>query len=70
MSYAYLRWAIILLVLTSVSACGGGGGKEEAQAPKIEYAQSVSVADGTLADYMNADWLYQNYLGEYSGPRI
>ncbi len=67
MSYAYLRWAIILLVLTSVSACGAGG-KEEAQAPKIEYAQSVSVADGTLADYMNADWLYQNYLGEYGLP--
>ncbi len=67
MAFVYLRRTIILLALMSVSACGGGG-NGAAQAPTIEYAQSVSVADGTLADYMNADWLYQNYLGEYGLP--
>lgn len=66
MSYVYLRRTTILLVLMSVSACNGGG--NASQALTMEYAKTVSVADGTLVDYMNADWLYQNYLGEYDFP--
>lgn len=67
MSFVYLRRTIILMALLSVSACGGGG-NNAAQAPTVEYAKTVGVGDGTLADYMNADWLYQNYLGEYGLP--
>jgi|CXWL01.1.fsa_nt_gi hypothetical protein len=62
-----IKFLLVFICSVAVAACGGGG-TTQAHAPTIEYAKTVSVADGTMADYMNADWLYQNYLGEYGLP--
>lgn len=57
--------AISILIASTflLAACGGGG---SGAASKIEY--SDKVAAGTVADYTNADWLYQNYFGDYGLP--
>jgi hypothetical protein len=44
-----------------LSACGGNS-----PGSKVEY--SDKVAAGTVADYTNANWLYQNYFGDYGLP--
>jgi len=44
-----------------ISACGG-----DSPGSKVEY--SDKVAQGTVADYANANWLYQNYFGDYGLP--
>lgn len=56
--------AITILISSTflLSSCGGGG----ATASKVEY--SDKIAAGTVADYTNADWIYQNYFGDYGLP--
>lgn len=58
--------AIYILIASTLllTACGGGSGSA---ASKVEY--SDKVAAGTVADYSNADWLYQNYFGDYGLPK-
>lgn len=51
----------MLLICTYLSGCGGGGSSSPTS--KIEYSDKVAV--GTVENYTNADWLYQNYFGDY-----
>lgn len=61
-------WSLLLL-LPIIGSCGGGSSSARVSpAPTIEYAKTVSAGAGTMADYMDADWIYQNYLGEYGLP--
>lgn len=54
-------------LLASALVVGCGGGSDNTQKPlKIEY--SDSVAAGTVENYTNANWLFDNYLGEYGIP--
>jgi len=55
--------AILLIVSSTIliSACSGGS-----PGSKVEY--SDKVAAGTVEDYTNANWLYQNYFGDYGLP--
>lgn len=57
----------LLLVVATGSglvACGGGGGS---QLPaRVTYSDQVGL--GQVQNYMDAEWLYQNYLGEYGLP--
>lgn len=41
-------------------------GGEDHEVSKVTYTQSVAA--GTVEDYTNADWLYQNYFGDYGLP--
>lgn len=45
--------------------CGSGGGSTGIPS-KVSY--SDTVGKGTVENYTNADWLYQNYLAEYGLP--
>lgn len=56
-----LAKTIVTCFIACISACGGGS-----RASKVEY--SDEVAGGTVANYINADWLYQNYFGDYGLP--
>ena len=56
-----LAKTIVICFIACISACGGGS-----RASKVEY--SDEVAGGTVANYINADWLYQNYFGDYGLP--
>ena len=47
--------------------CGGDGDSSNNANPSVEYGGDVS-GDNSLAKYTNADWLYQNYFGEYGLP--
>lgn len=62
--------AVAALIIVS-AGCGGGGGGEsvpQTQAERIQYAQATAVGKGRLADYMKADWLYDNYFGHLGLP--
>lgn len=49
-----------LLVCAYLSGCGDGSSSPTS---KVEYSDKVAV--GTIENYTNADWLYQNYFGDY-----
>lgn len=50
-------------------ACGGGGeSAPTSSAARIQYAQITPVGKGRVADYLNADWLYDNYFGQMGLP--
>ena len=55
---------LTLAVCAVIAACGGGGSTE--MPAKVTY--SDKVAAGTVAQYTDANWLYQNYLGDYGLP--
>lgn len=49
------------------SGCGGSGDGAPANQPaRVTYSEKV--ADGTVANYTDAHWLFQNYLGDYGVP--
>lgn len=52
------------LAMAVLASCGGGG--SGSGAPKVTY--SDNVAAGTVANYTDANWLFQNYLGDYGVP--
>ena len=54
--------AALIVTTLAVASCGGGGQSQT----KIEY--SDKVAAGTIANYTDANWLFQNYLGDYGVP--
>lgn len=55
-------------VLASVLLVSCGGGSEEVQkTAKVQY--SDFVAAGTVKNYTNADWIFDNYLGDYGVPQ-
>lgn len=54
--------ACLLLATILATGCGGGGVDEA----KVTY--SDKVAGGTVANYTDANWLFQNYLGDYGVP--
>ena len=45
---------------------GCGGGSDTTTPARVSY--SDQAAAGTVKDYMDADWLYQNYLGDLGLP--
>lgn len=54
----------LIPVIASVYLVACGGGSEAIS--KVSY--SDKVASGTVEDYTNADWLFQNYFGDYGLP--
>ncbi len=53
--------------LLGLAACSGSS--SDASAPSLNKITYDSVTgQGTLKDYMNADWLFQNYFGQYGIP--
>lgn len=55
----------LILISIAVTSCGGESDSNGNQ-PKVTY--SDRVAAGAIENYMNADWLFQNYLGDYGVP--
>lgn len=65
------RAFVASVALIAAAGCGGGSGGEPApqsKADRIQYAEATAVGKGRLADYMNADWLYDNYFGHLGLP--
>jgi hypothetical protein len=56
------RVALSAAAAATLASCGGGGDAPQ----KISY--SDNVAAGTVANYTDANWLFQNYLGDYGVP--
>ncbi|HQD14801.1 MAG TPA: hypothetical protein PLY54_05115 [Ottowia sp.] len=56
------KTAGLIATIIAVASCGGGGGDQS----KVAY--SDKVAAGTVANYTDANWLFQNYLGDYGVP--
>lgn len=61
----YWKLGMLAVAVFAITSCGGGGGTSTSK-PKVTY--SDNVAAGTVANYTNADWLFQNYLGDYGVP--
>lgn len=64
-----MKTKVICAFIVSIflmAGCDGGPSSAGSRSSKIEY--SDKVAAGTVADYTNADWLYQNYFGDYGLP--
>jgi hypothetical protein len=65
------RFLHCLVVFLSIGYTGCGsdstGSPKAEGVPRVEYTQNVS-APADLEKYTNADWLYQNYFGEYGLP--
>lgn len=61
MHFKKITISFLLASTMLISACGG-----DSPGSKVEY--SDKVAQGTVADYANANWLYQNYFGDYGLP--
>lgn len=59
---------LFLVVATGlgVTACGGGGGSVTQPPALVTYSDKVGL--GQVQNYMDADWLFQNYLGSYGLP--
>lgn len=49
-----------------MTACGGGGGSVNQPPALVTYSDEVGL--GQVQNYMDAEWLYQNYLGSYGLP--
>ena len=64
--------AAALALLIAASGCGGSDpaprSQSLSQAERIQYAEATAVGKGRLADYMKADWLYDNYFGHLGLP--
>jgi Permuted papain-like amidase enzyme, YaeF/YiiX, C92 family len=56
--------SLSLITCGIIAACGGGGAGVE----QVKVTYSDKVALGTIANYTDANWLYQNYLGDYGLP--
>lgn len=63
---AFSKAAVLIANILAVASCGGGAGGGGGDPPKITY--SDKVAAGTIANYTDANWLFQNYFGEYGVP--
>ena len=57
----------ISLIALGFAGCGGGGSSTAENNPNVEYGGDID-GDNDIAKYMNADWLFQNYFGEYGLP--
>lgn len=58
----------ILILAVSIIASGCRDDSERSSAtPAVEYSNAAGI-DAKVANYTNADWLYQNYFGEYGLP--
>lgn len=53
-----------IAAITSITVVGCGGKDDDL--PKVTY--SDRVAAGTVENYTNVDWLFQNYFGDYGVP--
>jgi hypothetical protein len=57
--------SLSLITCAIIAACGGGG-SSGVEPAKVSYSDKVAL--GTIANYTDANWLYQNYLGDYGLP--
>jgi hypothetical protein len=67
--YSNIVKLVAVSAISSVllTGCGGGSDSGNNASPTVEYGGDVS-GDNSLAKYTSADWLYQNYFGEYGLP--
>ncbi|MCF6204657.1 MAG: hypothetical protein L3J59_13480 [Methylococcaceae bacterium] len=60
-----MRVAIFFMLSITIVSCGGGSNLNQ---PQLEYGVTDLEGENDLVKYTNAEWLYQNYLGEYGLP--
>ena len=61
-----MKRVIVCVVLSAffMTGCGEGDQAASSSQPQVEYA-SPETASVEIQNYMNADWLYDEYFGEY-----
>ncbi|MCB4747938.1 MAG: hypothetical protein LGB54_05000 [Sulfurovum sp.] len=58
--------ALVMMIALGFSGCGDSNTQNENN-PSVEYGGDTE-GDNDISKYTNADWLYQNYFGEYGFP--
>ena len=60
---------IAVFIIFALNGCGGGSvdGQQDSTLARIKYTENI--ADGTIANYTDANWLFTNYLGDYGIPQ-
>ena len=60
----------VVIICTLLTGCGGSSEEtSQTKTPVVEYIGANGDSSAVNIDnYRNADWLFQNYLGEYGLP--